>query len=186
MIVVSTGVPGVGATTVTGEAVEQVGGWTHRNYGNVMLEIAKEEGLVERRDQIRRLDPEQQKRIQRVAGRTLAEEGRSANVVVDTHCTINTPKGYLCGLPEWILKELEPDVILLVEADPEEVLARRTGDASRARDEQSAAEISEHQEVNRMAALSYAALTGATVKIIQNHDGGLEEAVGDTVALLSE
>lgn len=184
MIVVSTGVPGVGATTVTEGFVEDSGGWKHLNYGDVMFETARDEGLVESRDEIRRLDPDQQKRIQRMAAKELAAEGRDGDVVVDTHCTIKTPRGYLCGLPEWVLKELEPDVVMLIEADPEEVRSRRQGDDSRARDVQSLDDIDQHQEVNRMAAVSYGALTGATVKIIQNHDGGLDEAVEEVVAVL--
>jgi len=177
MIVVSTGVPGVGATTVTRKAVESVGGWSHQNYGDVMVEQAKSEGLVEERDEMRKLDPDEQERIQKAAARTLAERGEDNDIVIDTHCTINTPKGYLCGLPEWVLQNLEPDAIVLVEADSEEVAARRAGDESRVRDQQELNEIDEHQEVNRMAALSYAAMTGATVKIVQNHDDGLDAAV---------
>lgn len=185
MIVVSTGVPGVGATTVTQDAIEQLDGWSHRNYGSVMLEVAKERGLVESRDEMRKLDPDVQREIQKEASRQLAEQGEDSNIVVDTHCTINTPSGYLCGLPQWVLKELRPDVIVLVEATPEEIQGRRSDDeAERARDVQSEEGIEEHQDVNRMAALSYAALTGATVKIVKNHDGGLDEAVEEVVKLL--
>jgi adenylate kinase len=31
------------------------------------------------------------------------------NVIVDTHCTVKTPKGYMPGLPAWVLKEIKPD-----------------------------------------------------------------------------
>lgn len=178
MLVVSTGVPGVGATTVTGRAIEEADGWTEENYGDVMFEVAEEEGLVESRDGIRKLDPDTQKRIQKMASRTLASRAEENDIIVDTHCTINTPSGYLPGLPEWVLEELKPDTIVLVEANPAEIKARREDD-SRDRDVQPQDEIQEHQEMNRMAAMSYAALTGATVKLVSNHDDGLEEAVAD-------
>ena len=38
--------------------------------------------------------------------------------------------------------------------------------------------------MNRAAAMTYAVLTGATVKIIENHDNRLDEAVEDMVKTL--
>ncbi|WP_456481709.1 adenylate kinase [Methanopyrus sp.] len=182
-VVVATGVPGVGATTVTTEAVKELEGYEHVNYGDVMLEIAKEEGLVEHRDEIRKLPAEKQREIQRLAARRIAEMAEEKEgIIVDTHCTIKTPAGYLPGLPIWVLEELQPDVIVLIEADPDEIMMRRVKDSEeRQRDYDRAHEIEEHQQVNRMAAMAYAAMTGATVKIIENHDGRLEEAVREFV-----
>ena len=39
--------------------------------------------------------------------------------------------------------------------------------------------MAEHQQLNRAIAMAYAALTGATVKIVKNRDGKLSEAVKD-------
>jgi adenylate kinase len=182
-VVIATGVPGVGATTVTRRAVKELEDFEHVNYGDVMLEIAREEGLVEHRDEIRKLPAEKQREIQRLAARRIAEMAEEREgVVVDTHCTIKTPAGYLPGLPEWVLEELDPDMIVLIEADPDEIMMRRIKDAEeRQRDYDRAHEIEEHQEVNRMAAFAYAAKTGATVKIIENHDGELDRAVREFV-----
>jgi len=183
-VIVATGVPGVGATTVTEKAVEQLDGFELVNYGDVMLEIAKEEGLVEDRDEIRKLPAEKQREIQKLAAKRIAEMAKDAEggVIVDTHCTIKTPAGYLPGLPEWVLKELDPDMLVLIEADPDEIMMRRVKDADvRKRDYDRAEEIQEHQTMNRMAAMAYAALTGATVKIVENHDDALDEAVKEFV-----
>ncbi|WP_088334995.1 adenylate kinase [Methanopyrus sp. KOL6] len=182
-VIVATGVPGVGATTVTTEAVKELEGYEHVNYGDVMLEIAKEEGLVEHRDEIRKLPAEKQREIQRLAARRIAKMAEEREgIIVDTHCTIKTPAGYLPGLPIWVLEELQPAVIVLIEADPDEIMMRRVKDSEeRQRDYDRAYEIKEHQEMNRMAAMAYATLTGATVKIIENHDDRLEEAVREFV-----
>ncbi|WP_457619689.1 adenylate kinase [Methanopyrus sp.] len=182
-VIVATGVPGVGATTVIAEAVKDLPGYERVNYGDVMLEIAKEEGLVEHRDEIRKLPAEKQREIQRLAARRIAKMAEEKDgIIVDTHCTIKTPAGYLPGLPIWVLKELQPDVIILIEADPDEIMMRRMKDSEeRQRDYDRAHEIEEHQRMNRMAAMAYAALTGATVKIIENHDDRLEEAVREFV-----
>lgn len=184
MLGVLTGVPGVGATTVAEEALEEIN-FEVVNFGTVMLEVAKEEGLVEKRDEIRKLPQEKQRDIQEKAGKEIAdrsEEGK--DFLVDTHCTVNTPEGYLPGLPEWVLRPLEPDVIILVEADPDEILFRRLEDIEeRERDIEGTKEIDQHQKVNRSAAMSYATLTGSTVKIIENHDDQLEKAVEEMINL---
>jgi adenylate kinase len=99
------------------------------------------------------------------------------NVVVDTHCTIKTQKGYMPGLPEWVAKKLNPTTIVVVEADPEEIYNRRANDKTRERDPDSKEQIEEHQMINRAAAMTCAALTGSTVKIVFNHDNAIDDAV---------
>lgn len=74
---------------------------------------------------------------------------------------------------------------MLIEAEPEEVVARRTSDVTRRRDEELLAEVVEHQQLNRAIAMAYAALVGATVKIVKNSNGKLSEAINDMINALS-
>ena len=182
-LVVITGIPGSGSTTVLNKALEQVD-YLHLNYGDIMTEIALEKGLVENRDELRKLPADTQKEIQREAGIRIGEKSQTSNVIVDTHCTISTPKGFLPGLPQWVLEGLNPDIFVLVEAYPDEIIVRRLGDETRQRDAESAKNIQLHQEMNRAAAMAYATLTGATVKIISNHDNHLNSTVGKMVDVL--
>lgn len=182
-VVVIAGIPGSGSTTVLNKALENID-YKTVNYGDVMIKIAQVEGLVEDRDSLRKQSPEVQKEIQRKAAQNIREMAEDSNVIVDTHCTIKTPAGFLPGLPKWVLEELQPDMFILVEADNEEILMRRLSDKSRIRDMEKLSDIGLHQEMNRAAAISYAVLTGATVKIIQNHDNRLEEPVQDMVNAL--
>lgn len=188
-VAVLTGVPGVGATTVADAANELLeerdAEYEVVSFGTVMLETARDEGLVEERDEMRKLPSEDQRRVQEQAGERIAERAEDKNIMVDTHCTIKTPEGYLPGLPKWVLDGLQPDVIVLVETDPDEILFRRLDDETRARDFESTSEIATHQEMNRNAATSYATLTGATVKILQNPDGGVEEAAEELADALA-
>jgi len=103
---------------------------------------------------------------------------------VDTHCTIKTPSGFLPGLPKWVLEELQPDIFVLIEADADEILLRRISDTSRTRDMEMLKDINLHQEMNRSVSMAYAALTGATVKIIENHNDELDSSVADMVETL--
>ncbi|MHA2281189.1 MAG: adenylate kinase [Promethearchaeota archaeon] len=177
MRMVVTGVPGVGKTSVM-EGVAKEKNLKIVNYGSVMFEVAKAQGLVEDRDQIRKLTVEKQRDVQEAAAERIYEMG---DVIVDTHCTIKTPGGYYPGLPEWVLRKLQPDRILLVEATKEEIANRRSKDKSRVRDTEAQEEIDEHQRMNRYVAMAYSMLSGASIKIVFNHDNGLEKAVEDVL-----
>ena len=179
-VVVVTGIPGVGKTTVMKKAAEGID-IQFVTFGTVMVDIAKEMGLVKDRDEMRKLTVEQQKELQI---KTAEKVAKMENVIVDTHCTIKTPKGYMPGLPEWVLKKLKPTAIVVVEADPEEIYNRRSKDKSRARDPDSKEKIAEHQQMNRAAAMACATLTGATVKIVFNHDNAIESAVKEAEPVL--
>lgn len=179
--IIVTGIPGVGKTTVM-EAAAKARSLKIAVFGTVMFEVAQGRGLVASRDDMRRLPPEQQKEIQREAAARIAAMGK---VIVDTHCTVKTPKGYLPGLPAWVLDALKPSTIVLVEASDEEIARRRANDSTRKRDDDSVHAIAEHQEYNRRFAAAYATLTGATVATVRNADGQVDRAMNDILAVVS-
>ena len=172
-VIVVTGIPGVGKTTVMQKAAEGMD-IQFVTFGTVMIDIAKELKFVKDRDEMRKLTLDQQKQLQI---KTAEKVGKMKNVILDTHCTVKTPKGYMPGLPEWVLRKLNPTAIVIVEADPQEIFNRRAKDTTRNRDPDSVEKIAEHQMMNRAAAMAYATLTGATVKIVFNHDNALDAAV---------
>lgn len=182
-LIVLTGIPGSGSTTILNKTLEKVD-YTHVNYGDKMTEIAIEKGIVDDRDSLRKLDPETQKIIQKEAAKKIKQESENRNLIVDTHCTINTLSGFLPGLPIWVLEELEVDMFILIEANPDEIIFRRLSDKSRSRDNEKVKDIILHQEMNRAASMAYATLTGATVKIIENHDNHLKSTINKMVELL--
>jgi len=187
-IVILTGIPGSGKTTVLDSAIPALlkEGVKYKsvNYGTVMLEIAKQMGLVKTRDEMRKLDPAKQKDIQKSAGKKISSMATTSSVIVDTHCTINTPRGYLPGLPEWVLKEIMPDTIVLVEAGAENISVRRNKDTTRSRDAESVNEIQYHQDINRAASIACCIMTGATTKIIKNEQNKLEYATKEMIKVL--
>jgi len=184
--VIITGVPGVGKTTVVNEALKKLEAEGIRyqsiNFGTFMFEIAKKDNIVKDRDQMRTLDREVQKRLQQRAGQAIAKI--SGNVLIDTHASVKTPSGYLAGLPEWVLREIMPDIIVLVETDDDQILMRRLTDETRIRDKEGSKSIAEHQQINRAIAAAYAMMTGCTIKIITNADLLLDRASSDLAEVL--
>jgi len=186
-IVVVTGVPGSGKSTVIDGALKQLKAqgivYNILNYGDVMLELMREEGINDR-DEMRKVSTDRYREIQREAARRIAKAAEQKPIIVDTHCLIKKPEGYYPGLPRWVLEELEPESIIVVEATPEEIAGRRAKDTTRQRDKELMGEIEEHQLMNRATSAAYAAFSGATVKIIQNRNKGLKNAVSEMVGAL--
>ncbi|MDD4127496.1 MAG: adenylate kinase [Methanomicrobium sp.] len=184
--VVITGVPGVGKTTVIDASMEALKAeginYTSINFGTCMFEVACDQGVVNDRDEMRKLDQSVQRSLQKTAAQVISKI--QENIIIDTHCTVSTPSGYLAGLPSWVLQELKPDIIVLVETDEDQILKRRLSDTSRSRDMEGYAAIKDHQRYNRYMAASYSMLTGCTIKIIKNMDFLLENAVTEMVDLL--
>jgi adenylate kinase len=184
--VIITGVPGVGKTTVVTGALKKLeeGGISYKilNFGTYMFAAAQKEGIVKDRDEMRKLDRDIQKRLQKLAAKEMVKE--KGNVLIDTHASIKTPNGYLAGLPEWVLKELMPDTIVLVETNEDQILLRRLTDETRTRDLEGSYGIAEHQQFNRFIAASYSMVTGCTIKYVTNADFLLEKAALDMAAVL--
>lgn len=190
-VVIVTGIPGVGKTTVINTAVEMVKEHHNEevlilNIGTEMFEVATKRGLIEDRDQLRKMSTANQREVQRLAGEAIAEKAKAARVIVDTHTLIQTNNGFLIGLPEWVVRPIQPKTVVLVEADSEKIAGRRTSDETRTRDAQLTDEIDTHQRMCRAAAVSVGTITGATVRIIKNREGKVEEAASELAATLME
>ena len=189
-VVIVTGIPGVGKTTVINTAVEQVKERSGEdvlilNIGTEMFEVATKEGHAKDRDELRKLPTSIQREVQRKAGEAIAEKAKG-KTIVDTHTLIQTNNGYLIGLPEWVVTAINPKTVVLVEADSEKIAGRRTGDETRTRDAQAVTDIQIHQEMCRAAAVSVGTITGATVRIIKNREGLVEEAATELADTLME
>jgi len=182
MICVVMGIPGVGKTTVLNAAADKAD-VEIVNFGTVMFEEARKKDIVQDRDQMRKLPGEVQRELQKNAAAAIRLRAREGNLIVDTHASIKTPKGYLPGMPEAVVRALDPDSFVLVEVDEQEIYDRRNKDASRVRDDDTLEAIAEHQMINRCFVSTYAELANAMVLIVKNEAGKAEEAGAKVAAL---
>ena len=180
-IVVIGGAPGVGKSTVLKEALKSVDAKVAlHNFGSVILE---QSGTGDR-DKLRKMPPAEQKKHQAAAAKWLANKGKSANIIVDTHYIVSTPGGLMPGMPRHVLDALKPSLLVFVQCAPEQLMGRRKGDATRKRDSESADALGNLMEMNRAYLAACSVVSGANLLIVENPDGGLEKAGKELAAVL--
>jgi adenylate kinase len=186
--VIIVGVPGVGKSTIISNATTTLHkkGTTLNTvvFGSVMFEEAKKLGINDR-DQIRKQTIDVQHRLQNMTADHISSLNDSI-VVVDTHLFIKTQSGYYPGLPMNLILKLNPERLILITANSEEILNRRKNDSTRTRDLISVDEIKRDIEVSLSMISSLSILTGAPFEIIYNHDKMIDSATSVLVELLKK
>ena len=176
--IVLVGIPGVGKTSLLSKIVEYLKNKnktvTVMNYGTLMFDIAKENGL-EDRDGLRKLPILEQQKLQKLAAEKIALE-HTEIIIIDTHAFISSTEGYYPGLPEHVLKIIKPTNFVSVAAKPEEIYNRRMKDESRDRDKITLINIRKELEYQTGMISACAVLTGAPVRHILNGEGKIDEA----------
>ena len=189
-IVIVTGIPGTGKTTICTclQKIARNAGLKLSviNYGNVMMEISKKHGKIVERDDIRKDNVTVQRQLQREAAETISEEAKSSNnvTIVDTHLAIRTSEGFLPGLPNYSLQLLKPEQLFLVEAQPDEISSRRMKNSGRKRDQAAIQSVREELLFSRLMAGACSVLTSAPVKIVINSKGKQKEAAKEILESL--
>jgi adenylate kinase len=186
--VIIVGIPGVGKSTIISNATEilQNIGTTIRTvvFGTVMFEEAKKLGINDR-DQLRKLSIDVQQKLQAMTADYISSLNELV-VVVDTHLFIKTPSGYYPGLPMNLILKINPERLILVTADSEEILRRRKKDNTRTRDTITYEEIKRDLDVSLSMISCLSILTGAPFEIIYNHDNRIDSATSLMVELLKK
>ena len=186
--VIIVGVPGVGKSTIITNATEALRskGTSVKTivFGSVMFEEAKKLGINDR-DKLRKLTVDTQQKLQNMAANNISSLNDSV-VFIDTHLFIKTQSGYYPGLPMNLVLKLNPQRLVLVTANSDEILNRRKKDTTRTRDLISEDEINRDIQVSLSMISSLSILTGAPFEIIYNHDDMVDSATSHLVELLAE
>lgn len=167
MRIVLTAVPGCGKTTIVKFVQEKVK-INFVNFGDVMFEIAKKRYGLKNRDEMRKkLSLKEYGGVQLEAAKKI---GKMKSVIIDTHSTIRTVKGFWPGLPEKIIKALNPDMFVIVEKSAKDIITSRSEDKTRGtRDVETVKDVEEHQMINRCYASVYSVLAECSLVIIDLH-----------------
>ena len=188
--VIITGTPGVGKTSVLNklakEAEKEKITLKIVNFGTIMNKILNSSGKNIHRDELRKQNYGKQKKVQLEAAKQISEMKNNNVVIVDTHMFIRTPVGALPGLPEYVIKELDPSLLVLLEANPENIKKRREKDQTRKRDAQTGQNVEFDLEWGRKTAAACAIMTGAPVSIVKNEEGFPDKAVNQILNIIKE
>lgn len=173
------GIPGVGKTTILKKMVEIVENH-HKtisvvSFGSLMFDVAKTNGIGDR-DELRKLPVSEQQKLQKLAAEKIASLEDEV-VLIDTHAFISSPEGYYPGLPEHVLKIVQPTNFISVSAKPEEIYSRRLKDTTRNRDKITITNIKKELDAQSGMISACAVISGAPVKHILNSEGKVDEAV---------
>ncbi|MDI6819271.1 MAG: adenylate kinase [Methanothermobacter thermautotrophicus] len=168
------GVPGTGKTTVC-RILSGMVRHTYINYGELMLRVAGEWNLAETLEDLFKLPMDQQHLIWLEAAHRIR---RLDYVLMDLHGLDRSPRGYLISLPVDIIS---PDIIVILESDPQSILWRRMAD-SKMRVRESLESLREHMEMLRTSMFVCSAVLGSVVSIVENHDP--EEAALDILGII--
>lgn len=179
------GVPGVGVSAISEAARRHLeNGYELVNFGDVMLEEAATRGEATTRDELSALSRRETERLQRRAGEYVEDRGRETEVLLTTHLAVETADGVVPGLPQGVLRDIDPDLFVLVEAAPETVLERRD-QSDRSFEDVSVRRIEFLQDLSRAAAFDYALQADAPVELVEN-EGDVEENAEALLAVLAD
>ena len=180
------GIPGVGKTTIISEVenIFQKMGVEAETvvFGSLMFEEAKKRG-IKTRDDMRKLPIEDQRNLQNGAAKRIAEMKRRI-VIIDTHLFIKTCEWYYPGIPMNVTNIIRPTHLLLIIANPREILMRRQSDTARHRDLSTESEIQHEVDVSKTMIISSANLTSSPFTILENQKDQAANVAQDIVRLL--
>lgn len=183
MKIVVSGVKGSGKTTVIQLIKKKFQKVKVFNFGDYIEKFAKKKYPKLKRDQWDKgISLKEHKEFQMKAAKSIAKESRGSKfVIIDTNLLFKKPLGIFPGLPRDILEVIKPDVIAIMEFNPEDILKRRLKDISiKGEMETIFGTISQHREreiatkeiieleqtLQREFLIAYTAITGTILKII--------------------
>jgi len=178
------GLAGVGKTTVLNALYQRLVSEGKKFkvfvFGSVMLEEAMKSGIKDR-DEMRKLPFEMQKELQERAAMRMVDE---STVFIDTHYMIPTSYGYLPGLPAHVLNALRPTHLVLLLAEPREIIRRRMNDPTRKREMVNESDIEHEILISRIMMGAASAITGAMMVEVYNRENMLDQTVEELIKKL--
>jgi len=174
MKVVVSGVKGAGKSTAIKFVLEKRPDIKVITVGDFFEVVYKKLGF-KRDEGDKEVSKDHHKKIQIETFNMISKEMKKhKNVIVDTNLFFTKSEGYFPGLPEFVLKKIDPDVILVMEYKPEFILRRREMDIKAVGRERSASlsleGIEIEQSIQRHYAFACSELTGCTVKILRRDE----------------
>jgi adenylate kinase len=177
-----------GVTVVSSgdEGNAEVGGAA--GHGGNLIFVKDEGSLQNARDEIRNLNLDTQKMLQVEVSNSYATEimnNTGTNFLIETHAALKTKQGYLPGLTMEFMQKIKPNLYLIIEANAEEIFARRVNDKGRKRDhDKSVMDVQINLDTTRYFASNFSVNTHSALCIVENKENLANEAVEEITEIL--
>ncbi|MBU4535046.1 MAG: AAA family ATPase [Euryarchaeota archaeon] len=157
------GVPGVGKTSLCHVVAREIG-CEHLNYGDLMLEIAREKNIAHSKTEMFAQDMTVQYHIWKAAANEITQHQQ---VLVDLHGLDQSPEGYIISMP---LEIISPDLIVILDSSPEKIFHRRQKDRSKERIKDDFKSLVSHQKMLKISMTICSVFSGSLVYHLENND----------------
>lgn len=190
-IYIVVGISGCGKGTVIKKMLEKEKGYEVCVFSHIMRDICEEKGLELGLDDFRHWQKTHRVEYTKMmseTGNRIIKLAEGKNLIIDTHATLKGDAGYFPGLPEWLIKRLNPKLLILVVANPANIKERQARDEKarkRIRSDFGTVEgVAEFQEIERIFTVAAAEVCDAPVKIIKNEEGEADKAAKELAEVL--
>jgi adenylate kinase len=166
-VVCAFGVSGVGKSTMLRNYVASHKHWLHIVASEVLSDVTQQTSETLRMAGKDRIQLNQQLAVKRIAA-IRAEHGE-CNVLLDAHSVIDNGEE-LIRVPASAIKELQPNLLLLIWDDPSKIKGRRENATDRPRPERTISQIDDYQKAVHETCESYQRLLGVRLILVKAGD----------------
>jgi len=166
-IIMVTGIPGVGKTTISKNPLVGDIGVLVQTFGELMLFKGKELGLVQTGAELAKIPLHIRQKLQMMAAERILNDAKSMPVVIDGHLLVDTPTGFVPGLPYECVTSLGLSAIIILTAPASDILSRRENNKAKYQlmnGRSGIDRIAFHEELLVKASLQYAILSGDKIE----------------------
>ncbi len=174
--VIVVGIRGVGKSSVMEGVVKKYKGVRQLTFSDYMLEICKEKGLAEDRDDLRKLPYEQYAEIKAETWDRLANQ--KDDIMIDTHAFVEHTGRYVPGLPQESMRKFKNLCgLFFIDVDNDTIRARSERDKTRIREGHTDLELNNWRYANLAALSYYSTALNIPLYVIFNEEGKLKQTV---------
>lgn len=183
-LVLVLGAQGVGKSTVIKEAIDELKeDYQILNFGKVLQEVVEGKD----RDKFRRETTiGEYKEVQESVAKKIKKRIQKDKVILCSHGVLYKKAGWYPGFPRNVLEVLKPKMIVVLTAEPRNIMKRREkgGSKGRTRDKTPKEVVEEEQNATKYISFAYSMYSGATVKLIENKEGKIKRTANELAEAL--
>lgn len=183
-----TGVRAVGKSTLVSHT-SVPSGLTVYNYGHEMEKLGKINKILKDKTELEELNLPKRKKLQRLVAEEIDADHTPFPILVDGHLIVDSPSGFVPGLPMECIRKLKFTGIILLHTKPPEIIERRKVLAKKYNmipQWDSEDRIEFHHRILRQACVNYMIQSDAHFEEIENVQGKLDSTVKRFLEVLEQ